>query len=175
MKIVAVITLMLVPFSLANSGDCVAIVYGDYCLGADMNTFIQKKPPKKQRTKKGEKGDETMLLYREGKIVTVVNAIGGKIVQVSRTTQRGTWAQYLEKRQSLTKEYGNGIDKSSFPKYAKDPESIDSAIELGPGVAVARHVWKKGQLLVRLLYANVMYGPAIKLSYEIDSQEPISK
>ncbi len=139
-RIAALLSLVLVvwaaPVAFANE-PCLKLVFGRYCLGADMGPLLQSVPLPIGRQ---DQGASTALVFADGPDRIYALGFTGRLYKVVRAFAVSTQLRYEETYAALRDIYGLGEDQSRFPEDAVTPARRLAAIRRGEGRAL--HVWK---------------------------------
>jgi len=132
----------------ALSDGCKRLVFNKYCLGGNVAELEKEYTPARKRVT----GKKTMLAYRSGKDIVVIQGFLGKVMAVTKISKPGSWLNYQNLKGRLAKIHGPGVDESYFPDYADSQSSKATSINLGEGRA--KHLWKKEGWKIILLWSD---------------------
>lgn len=136
MLLLLVLGLAFAPRGPAAEDPCLKLVFGRYCLGADVNPLLQGTPKPLARE---ADGNSLALVFPEDPDQIYVLAFGGRIYKVVRSYRVATQLRFDELYALLREKYGPGEDKSRFPEQATTPGRRLASIRRGEGRAL--HVW----------------------------------
>lgn len=121
----------------AAPDSCLKLVFGRYCLGADVGPLLQAQPQPLTRL---TEGNSLAVVFPDEVDQIYVMAYRGRIYKVVRAYRVATQLRYDDLYGLLKDKYGPGEDQSRFPEYASTSGRRLAAIRRGEGRAV--HVWK---------------------------------
>ena len=148
----------------ALSDSCKRLVFNEYCLGGSLSELEEEKPPARKRIK----GKKTMLVYKAGEDIVVIQGFTKKIMSVAKIQKPGSWLNYENLKSRLVKVHGPGSDESYFPDYADSLSSKATSISIGKGQA--KHLWKKDDWKIVLLWSNNKSMTLFYIDEELESE-----
>ncbi len=137
------LSLLFVAFGLysfaavAAQESCLKQVFNSYCLGGDFKALLRKQSRPMYQMREG---DRQGVVYLEGRGKVYVMSHSGTIYKVVKESLPATQLHFDEMSLLLSEKYGQAVDRSRFPHYAKNSSARVVAIRRGEAQAI--HEWR---------------------------------
>jgi hypothetical protein len=153
----------------AGAGEgCLKMVFGDYCLGGSMQQQMQRRPG---GIPAPESGERSAVVYPQGRERTYVMAFQGRIYKVLHTYEPANQSKLRELKRRLETKYGDFLNQSHYPPYARTQASQIGAIRRGEGEL--RYLWQSslGSYRVELAWSRKLGISIAYIATELDRKQ----
>lgn len=135
--------------STGSAEDCLKLVFNKFCLGGDVAHLLATEKPVFDQV---IRGDRVLGFGSDPKAGDLIGIVDGRIASINRQLTPATWLTFNDASAALVKLYGDPVDLSVFPSYAREQSSRETAITLGKGRAVQK--WDRGEWTVLLAWGK---------------------
>ena len=149
-------------------GGCLKMVFGDYCLGGSMQQQMQRRAG---GIPAPESGERSAVVYPKGREHTYVMAFQGRIYKVLHTFEPANQSKLRELKRRLVAKYGDFLNQSQYPPYARTQTAQISAIRRGEGEL--SYIWQNsdGSYRVELAWSRKLGISIAYIAAELENKQ----